>query len=55
MSKKKGVLQASDEVEQAVVSDYVRLCFAEGVKPAEAFRELKHRLRTGKEDKELKK
>jgi hypothetical protein len=31
-------------IENSVISDYVRLCLAEGIKPADAFREMKRKL-----------
>jgi hypothetical protein len=55
MIQKRRETQDGNQREQLVVSDYVRLCFSEGLKPAEAFRELKHRLLTVKEVKEFKK
>jgi predicted transcriptional regulator len=38
-------------VEKSVVSDYVRLCLDEGIKPAEAFKEMKRKLQIFKEFK----
>ncbi len=35
---------AYGKVEKSFVSDYVRLCFDEGIKPAEAFKETKRKL-----------
>ena len=40
-----------DTVEKSVVSDYVRLCLDEGIKPAEAFKEMKRKLQIFKEFK----
>jgi len=48
---KKSILEP--QVEQAdgttIISDFVRLCFAEGIKPSEAYREMRKKLVTIKE------
>lgn len=38
-----------DTVEKSVISDYVRLCLDEGIKPSEAFKEMKRKLQAFKE------
>jgi hypothetical protein len=46
MTRKSG-LEAKDAtgaVEKSVISDYVRLCVDKGIKPAEAFKEMKQKL-----------
>jgi hypothetical protein len=34
----------ANSVEKSAVTNYVRLCFSEGVKPSEAFREIKRKM-----------
>ncbi len=48
----KRLLGAEDvgfKIETELVSNYVRLCLSEGVKPDDAYKELKRRLQTVKE------
>jgi len=53
MSRKK-VLEIERDlcaVEKSIVSDYVHLCLDKGIKPAEAFKEMKRKLQVFKEFK----
>ena len=41
-------------IEKALISNYVQLCFAEGIKPKDAYKELKKRLSAVKKLKDPK-
>ena len=48
---KKSVLETEESavtIENSVISDYVRLCLLEGIKPGDAFREMKRKLQAVK-------
>ncbi|MBT0159718.1 hypothetical protein G4O51_07010 [Candidatus Bathyarchaeota archaeon A05DMB-2] len=50
MSKKRIIEPQAPTIENLVISDYVRLC-TEGVKPGEAYRKVRRRLRTATTEK----
>jgi len=41
-------------IENSIISDYVRLCIAEGIKPRDAYKELERKLEAVKELKDQK-
>ena len=41
-------------IENSIISDYVRLCIAEGIKPVDAYKELERKLEAVKELKDPK-
>ena len=48
---RKSVLETEESavtIENSVISDYVRLCLLEGIKPGDAFREMKRKLQAVK-------
>jgi hypothetical protein len=46
MGRKRSLDPEAPTIENLVVSDYVWLCTEEGVKPGEAYRKVKRRLKT---------
>jgi hypothetical protein len=54
MSRRNAVTAGTVTIEKVLISNYVQLCFAEGLKPRDAYKELKKRLSAVKELKEPK-
>lgn len=49
MGRKGALVAETVTIEESLISNYVRLCIAEGVKPRDAYEELERRLRAVKE------
>jgi hypothetical protein len=54
MGVRNAVAAETVTVEKSLISNYVRPCIAEGIKPRDAYRELERRLRAVKELKDPK-
>jgi hypothetical protein len=46
---RRGNLETTPTIEKLVISDYVRLCTVEGIKPGNAYRKMERRLKAAKE------
>jgi hypothetical protein len=54
MGRRRGSEPEEPTIEEIVISDYVRLCTEEGLKPGEAYRKVKLRLKKAAAEKNQK-
>jgi hypothetical protein len=54
MGRRRGSEPIEPTIEELVISDYVRLCTEEGLKPGEAYRKVKRRLKKTATEKNQK-